>query len=88
MSSLRDTTNSTESVPPSIQPSSLDPYQTRVLEEKADLDAKLTRLLSFVSSEKFGAVSPEQRILLRLQADTMSLYSNILSARIQAFSTN
>ena len=61
-------------------------YQERVIEEKADLDARRGRLLQFISSSPqfrcLGIV--EQQRLIR-QNKIMILYSDVLGERIEAF---
>jgi hypothetical protein len=63
----------------------LQPYQQRVVEEKADLDAKLERLCNFCWGPQFDALPVMERERLNLQRHTMTTYSAILGARIAAF---
>ena len=61
------------------------PYQERVVQEKTELDSKLSKLVEFIDGPNFGAIStPERRRMLR-QEDAMRIYSSILEERIRAF---
>ena len=61
-------------------------YQSRVIEEKAALDAKLEALTNFLASEKVREVPIEERELLRRQASFMANYSDTLGRRIALWS--
>ena len=61
------------------------PHQQRVVEEKAELDAKLEKLIPFLSSDTCHALSFDERGRLKRQAEVMEMYSGILGARIAAF---
>lgn len=63
----------------------LQPHQQRVVQEKQELDEKLTKLSAFLSSDAIVKVDEEERDRLRQQAHTMAHYSEILGARIEAF---
>lgn len=63
----------------------LQPYQRRVVDEKVDLDVKLTLLNSFLISPRFQAVDEEELGRLRRQASAMQVYSDVLKERIEAF---
>lgn len=63
----------------------LQPYQRRVVDEKVDLDVKLTLLNSFLLSPRFQAVDEEEQGRLRRQASAMQVYSDVLKERIEAF---
>lgn len=60
-------------------------FQQRVVEEKAELDAKLDRLTTFLADAKVQALSNEEQVRLRQQAEVMAHYSAILGERIAAF---
>jgi len=64
----------------------MDPYQERVVAEKADLDAKLGKLMVFTTSDVFKALPYDERTRLIAQKDAMTAYSLILEQRIAAFS--
>lgn len=63
----------------------MKPYQTRVIAEKAELDMKRERLDAFIESNEFDTLSYMDQSLLVVQADAMSLYSGVLTQRIQNF---
>lgn len=59
-------------------------YQVRVIEEKAELDAKIEKLEAFLD-KLHPSVSEAEERRLRAQASAMMLYSWILLERIVAF---
>lgn len=59
-------------------------YQVRVIEEKAELDAKIEKLEAFID-KLHPSVSEAEERRLRAQASAMTLYSWILLERIAAF---
>lgn len=67
----------------------LKPHQQRVVDEKADLDIKLTKLNEFIDSRDPGSVfdnlSAEDRALLVEQEGIMAAYSDVLKRRIARF---
>ena len=65
----------------------LAPHQQRVVDEKRELDDKLQKLTSFISSEKFTTIVQDEAERGRLvcQEETMKDYSAILAERIAAF---
>ena len=63
----------------------LQPYQSRVVEEKRELDEKIDKLVKFHGSEAFIGLSSDERDRLTRQSDIMRSYSAILSERISAF---
>lgn len=65
--------------------STMQPHQQRVVDEKAALDDKRTKLRNFTSTALFSSLDPaEQRRLLN-QLDAMNVYGDILGDRIAAF---
>lgn len=56
----------------------------RLSEERAELGAKLARLQSFISSEGFAVLTPEERHRLRQQLSYMNGYHEVLGQRIAA----
>lgn len=62
------------------------PHQQRVVDEKAELDSKLAKLIPFLSSDTCHALPFDERSRLKRQADVMREYSGILGERIAAFS--
>jgi hypothetical protein len=69
-------------MPPPAKPD----YQQRVIDEKAELDARLTKLSAFIDDGKvFVALpNPERERMIR-QERVMLKYSEILGERIAAF---
>lgn len=66
--------------------SELQPHQQRVVDEKIELDKKATALSSFIGhSPIFDTLDPEEQERLKVQNDIMWQYSEILNARITAF---
>lgn len=63
----------------------LQPHQQRVITEKADLDEKLGKLLTFFQTPIFAGLSEAERSRLRNQARFMDGYSAVLGERIAAF---
>lgn len=64
----------------------LQPHQQRVVDEKAELDKKATALSQFIGhSPIFDTLDPAEQERLREQNDVMWQYSEILGARIAAF---
>lgn len=61
------------------------PHQQRVVDEKRDLDEKLTRLQAFIGTETFNGLDGAERERLQRQAEAMKTYSGILRDRILAF---
>ncbi len=64
----------------------LAPHQQRVVDEKIELDKKATALSAFVgNSPIFLTLDAAEQERLREQNDVMWRYSEILGARIAAF---
>lgn len=61
------------------------PHQSRVLDEKADLDQKRERLATFIGGDSFKHVPAAERTRMIEQYGVMTRYSNILRERIAAF---
>ncbi len=53
--------------------------------EKNELDAKLDKLLTFLTTKTFNDLAIEERVRLEKQAVIMHEYSSILGERIAAF---
>lgn len=60
-------------------------FQQRVIDEKAELDCKLEKLIPFLSSDTCHGLPFDERSRLKRQADVMKEYSSILGERISAF---
>ncbi len=63
----------------------LEDWQVRVLNEKADLDVKISKLHAFVYSDKYKNVLFPDNVLLAKQLGFMTAYSGILADRIGWF---
>ena len=58
-------------------------YQVRVIEEKAELDAKIQKLTTFLESKPM--LEDRAAELLSAQLGAMNEYSTILESRIELF---
>lgn len=65
--------------------SSLQPFQKRVVTEKAELDEKLEALRKFIKTAQFCSLLNSEQSRLQRQVVAMSAYSTILGERIAAF---
>jgi len=63
----------------------MKPFQQRVVEEKAALDDKLSRLRPFVDGETFKNLPVEEQDRMKRQLHIMGEYSIVLGERIEAF---
>lgn len=64
-------------------------YQKRVVAEKAELDAKRKKLAAFLDGEIYETeISALELWRLNRQFNAMTLYSDILGERIDAFGSN
>lgn len=61
------------------------PHQQRVVDEKAELDAKLTKLVAFFSNPLWETLPTDEQARLTRQSEVMREYSSILGERISAF---
>lgn len=62
------------------------PHQQRVIDEKSQLDERLSKLTEFVTgNEMFNSLPLDERARLRRQRRVMREYSEILGERIAAF---
>ena len=64
----------------------LRPYQQSVVDEKHDLDEKITQIKYFVGSFIFADVDSDEKDRLQRQLTHMMQYSAVLAERIAAFS--
>ena len=62
------------------------PHQQRVVDEKAELDEKLTKLVAFFGNPLWATLPSDERARLSRQSEVMREYSEILGERIAAFS--
>lgn len=63
----------------------MEPYQSRIIEEKYQLDDKTDKLAQFIGSEAFKNLDKQNQSLLSIQHHAMIQYSMILSVRISLF---
>ena len=63
----------------------MEAWQERVVTEKKELDEKLTRLQSFLSSDIFGTLPRGIQSVMTRQANAMYAYSEALRERIENF---
>lgn len=62
------------------------PHQQRVVDEKSELDDKITKLKAFICENPlFSKLDGAEQARLTQQHGVMSVYSNILGERIAAF---
>jgi hypothetical protein len=60
-------------------------HQQRVLDERAELDEKASKLWDFLGTPTFGLLDKAERHRLHKQYAAMQMYSDILGERIAAF---
>ena len=60
-------------------------HQSRVRAERDELDRKREKLAAFLGTEKFYYLDPAEKMRLERQYTAMTMYSTILSERIEAF---
>jgi hypothetical protein len=65
--------------------SELQPYQQRVVDEKTELDERLTKLIAFFDNPIFAGLDAAEQERMKRQADHMTNYSVVLGERIAAF---
>ena len=63
----------------------LQPHQQRVVDEKRELDVKLTKLDAFGRTELFKTLPEDEQGRLNRQHSLMEQYSAVLGERIAAF---
>ncbi len=64
---------------------SILPHQQLVIDEKAELDARLGNLIPFLSSDACHSLPFDERGRLHRQSEVMLEYSSILGERVAAF---
>lgn len=60
-------------------------HELRVVEEAEELEDRLIKLNSFLTTAIFENLDKEQRVLLMEQSEVMSQYLSILKRRINLF---
>ena len=63
----------------------LEPYQQRVVEEKAELDSRISSLTAFMPTETFKGLPEAERRRMGRQWWLMTELSQVLGERIAAF---
>lgn len=63
----------------------MEDYQQRVVEEHDELYGRLAKLVAFFSTPMFASLQQPDRMLMQRQAQVMTEYCGILSARIARF---
>lgn len=63
----------------------LQPHQQRVVDERTELEDKLSKLQAFITSEKFSSIPDAEQGRLVLQHHIMNCYALVLEQRIEAF---
>jgi hypothetical protein len=63
----------------------LEPFQERVVAEKADLDIRIEGLRAFLTTEIFASLDQAEQGRMTQQLSVMRDYSDILGERIRAF---
>ena len=63
----------------------MEDYQQRVIEEKKELDEKISKLKDFGNTLNFTQLATVEQGLLRLQLVAMNNYSDVLGQRIDLF---
>lgn len=65
---------------------SMQPYQQRAIDEKKELDDRLEKLNSFITSSPiYSGLDAAEKGRLERQRNIMTGYSNVLRERIEAF---
>lgn len=63
----------------------MQPHEQRVVDEKNELLAKMTKLLEFFHTDTFKSLPAKEQKLLELQVDVMEVYYEVLNKRIALF---
>ena len=66
----------------------MDNFLTRLVDEQLELQSKLDKLSSFISSGNISNVELDQQRLLKMQVSAMVLYNEILKDRISLLTNN
>lgn len=64
----------------------MEAFQTRVIEEKAELDEKIEKLQAFFGTDIYPTLDTAEQMRLQMQHHLMTGYSLVLQQRIEAFS--
>lgn len=63
----------------------MQPHQQRVVDEKSELDEKISKLTSFMGSDASNVLSLTEEDDLEEQLEYMEKYSKVLERRISKF---
>ena len=63
----------------------MQPHQQRVVDEKTDLDIKISKLRPFLGSERYLSLDVAEQERLVRQLDLMEQYSEVLDFRVLNF---
>jgi hypothetical protein len=63
----------------------MQPHQQRVVDEKTELDERLTKLIAFLDNPLFAGLDSDEQDRMKRQAEHMTNYSVVLGERIAAF---
>jgi hypothetical protein len=63
----------------------MQPHQARVVNEKKELDDKLSKLRTFFTGQLFAGLPEDERTRLLRQEKAMHEYSDVLGERIASF---
>jgi hypothetical protein len=61
------------------------PWQQRVVDEREELQGRISRLMGFIGGPAFTLASHEEQCLLKAQIQVMIAYSEILTQRIRSW---
>jgi hypothetical protein len=68
-----------------IKGGTMTPFQLRVVEEKKNLDDKISKLTVFIAGETYASLDDQEQGRLSSQLEYMKNYSEILGQRIAVF---
>ncbi len=60
----------------------------RIIDEKKELDERISKLKTFIGTDKFKSLKPEMCSLMEEQYFTMDHYSQILEKRLSLLNNN
>ena len=63
----------------------MEDFQTRVVEEKKELDDKIEKLSTFLQTDMFGSLPDVEQARMTRQKRAMKEYSKVLGERITSF---
>jgi len=69
-----------------LKDETMQPHQQRVIDEKAELDAKMDKLTAFIDTPIFSSLPAQEQERLVRQLHYMGHYTAVLGERIAAFS--